>query len=55
MDFKFSLHFKENITSQHVHPNCDLKHGVVLSVPGVVTLQQVAPSGFASTGKFGQV
>lgn len=34
------LHFKQNITGKHDHLNGKPEHGIVLSVPGVVALQE---------------
>jgi hypothetical protein len=34
------LHFKQNITREHIHRNGKLEHAVVLTMPRVVTFQQ---------------
>lgn len=38
-------HFEEHVSGEHVHAYPDHEHGVVLSMPGVVTLQQTSAHG----------
>lgn len=50
-----NLHFKQNISRQHVHLDGNAQHGIVLSVSRVVAFQKIPCSAESSSCEFGEV